>query len=340
MGILQSAVALLEAGESFVLATIVEQQGSTPRDSGTQMIIRSDGRIIGTIGGGSSEAQVMATSSQLIKNRSAQYLTINMTGKDAAESDMICGGIVKILMQTIQPVDLPALRKARAAEENRQKGWLVTLIENQRYALVFIDDEGRCICGSPLPEPLQDLCRDATKSAMHTQHIKDITLHAQPLHPQGQVYIFGAGHVALDTAKICALLGFETTVLDDRTEFLNPQRYPSSHRVLLDDFQHIPDLPVDKDTYIIIMTRGHLADKQCLDWALARDCKAAYIGMIGSLRKRNLMYDQLRQEGIAEDRIARIHSPIGLRIEAQTPAEIAVSIAAELIQQRNGQTGI
>jgi len=122
MQIIQSAIALLEAGEPFALATIVEQQGSTPRGIGTQMIIRPDGRIIGTLGGGSSEAQTIARGPDIIAQDTAYLLTVNMTGDDAAGSDMICGGIIRILIQSIQPRHLPTFQKLRIAETLRQKG--------------------------------------------------------------------------------------------------------------------------------------------------------------------------------------------------------------------------
>jgi xanthine dehydrogenase accessory factor len=335
MQIFSSALALLEAGESFALATIIEQQGSTPRGIGTQMIIRTDGRIIGTLGGGGSEAQTIARAPEIIAGNAAILLTVNMTGEDAAGSDMICGGIVRILLQCVQPSQLPTFRKLQDAENARQKGWLVTLIEGQSHDLVFVDEQGQCHSVPALPENLRAYCLDAAHSSMHTQHMPQISIFARPLRPKGRMYIFGAGHVALDTAKVCGLLGFETTVLDDRQEFLDEHRFPESQRVLVPDFDHIPDLPVDEETYIVIMTRGHLGDRQCLDWALARDDRAAYIGMIGSRHKRAIMDDRLRQQGISDERLARIHSPIGLPIQAQTPAEIAVSIAAELIQLYN-----
>lgn len=335
MQIIQSAIALLEAGEPFAMATIVEQQGSTPRGIGTQMIIRPDGRIIGTLGGGSSEAQTIDRGPEIIAQDTAYLLTVNMTGEDAAGSDMICGGVIRILIQSIQPRHLPTFRKIRIAEELRQKGWLVTLMGNQTHDLVFVDEQKQCHSVPPLSESLQSLCLDATRSSMHSLQTPELSLYARPLSTQGRMYIFGAGHVALDTATVCNLIGFETTVLDDRQEFLDPRRFPESNCILVPDFDHIPDLPVDANTYIIIMTRGHMGDKQCLDWALARDDRAAYIGMIGSLHKRNIMYDRLRQAGVSEERLARLHAPIGLPIRAQTPAEIAVSIAAELIQLYN-----
>lgn len=335
MQIFSSALALLEAGESFALATIIDQQGSTPRGIGTQMIIRMDGRIIGTLGGGGSEAQTIARGPEIIAGNTAMLLTVNMTGEDAAGSDMICGGIVRILLQCVQPSQLSTFRELHDAEDARQKGWLVTLIDRQNHYLVFVDEQDECHSVPALPENLRAFCLDAAQSSMHTQHMPGISIFARPLRPKGRMYIFGAGHVALDTAKVCNLLGFETTVLDDRQEFLDEHRFPESQRVLVADFDHIPDLPVDEETYVVIMTRGHLGDRQCLDWALTRDDRAAYIGMIGSRHKRSIMYDRLRQQGISDERLARIHSPIGLPIQAQTPAEIAVSIAAELVQLYN-----
>jgi xanthine dehydrogenase accessory factor len=148
-------------------------------------------------------------------------------------------------------------------------------------------------------------------------------------------YLFGAGHVAQPTAHLAAMVGFQVWVLDDRKDYVNPERFPEAHRVrLLDSFERaFTDLAITSDSYVIIFTHGHLHDKIVLAQALATD--AGYIGMIASRRKRNTIYDALRAEGVHQTQIDRVHSPIGLAIGAETPEEIAVSIVAEMILQRS-----
>ena len=151
----------------------------------------------------------------------------------------------------------------------------------------------------------------------------------------GTVFIFGAGHVAQPTARLAAMVGFQVWVLDDRKDYVHPERFPEAHRVtVLDSFdQAFTDLEVTEASYVIIFTHGHLHDKIVLAQALGTD--AGYIGMIASRRKRNTIYDALRAEGVSQLQIDRVHSPIGLAIGAETPEEIAVSIVAEMILQRS-----
>ena len=130
---------------------------------------------------------------------------------------------------------------------------------------------------------------------------------------------------------------FRTVVIDDREEYANPQRYPKADRtIVVDDFDDaFDDIETDEDSYIIIVTRGHRGDLKVLRQAIRRPF--AYLGMIGSRRKNQLLYDTLRQEGVTEEQIAQIHAPIGLDIGSETPEEIAISIVAEIISERAGK---
>jgi xanthine dehydrogenase accessory factor len=148
------------------------------------------------------------------------------------------------------------------------------------------------------------------------------------------VFIFGAGHISRQLALLTRLVGFRTVVLDDRPEFANRERFASADEVVvlpsLDGA--MADLPLDENSFIVLVTRGHAHDKNLLGEALAT--RAGYIGMIGSRRKRDAVYQDLEKEGFAPEAFQRVHSPIGLSIAAETPEEIAVSIAAELIAVR------
>jgi xanthine dehydrogenase accessory factor len=129
-------------------------------------------------------------------------------------------------------------------------------------------------------------------------------------------------------------LGFWTVVFDDRAEYANEQRFPGCEIVVLDDFRRLPELAVGDNTYILIITRGHAHDKTVLRWALGKDAK--YLGMIGSRTKRDATYNSLEKEGFSMEKMRDVACPIGLPIGARTPAEIAVSIMAEVIQVRCG----
>ncbi len=156
----------------------------------------------------------------------------------------------------------------------------------------------------------------------------------EPLGISGTLFIFGAGHVSQKLASLAKMVEFYTVVLDDRQEWANRARFETADEIRVPPSMEraFEDLGVDEDSSIVIVTRGHLGDKVVL--ARALETPAAYVGMIGSRRKRDLVYKELEGEGVKPEELARVHSPIGLSIGADTPEEIAVSIVAELIQER------
>jgi len=160
------------------------------------------------------------------------------------------------------------------------------------------------------------------------------TLYIEKIFPRAALVIFGGGHVAVPVARMGKMLGFEVIVNDDRREFANPQRFPQADQVLaMPHAQAFEQLGIGIRHYVVIVTRGHIHDRDCLVQAL--NTPAAYIGVIGSPKKAKEMRQYLRDNGYSEQDLARIFSPIGLDIGANTPAEIAVSIMAEIIQQRS-----
>jgi xanthine dehydrogenase accessory factor len=141
--------------------------------------------------------------------------------------------------------------------------------------------------------------------------------------------------VASQIAPLAARVGFQVVVIDDRAEFADPARFPEAHQVIQAPFEGLMEqLSVDPASYLVIVTRGHSHDKEVLAQAL--DTDARYVGMIGSNRKIGIIFNRLREEGISQERLDRVHSPIGIDIGAETPEEIAVSIVAELIEVRVG----
>ena len=155
----------------------------------------------------------------------------------------------------------------------------------------------------------------------------------EPVLSDPVLYVFGGGHVSKQIVPLASRVGFKTIVIDDRPEFADPLLFPGAWEVRHLGFEGLLDqLAVDDSSYLVIVTRGHIHDKTVLAQALKSS--ARYIGMIGSRRKRNLIYEKLIEEGFTKQDLERVHSPIGLAIGAETPEEIAVSIVGELIQVR------
>ena len=157
----------------------------------------------------------------------------------------------------------------------------------------------------------------------------------EPVVPPATLYIFGAGHVALNLYKVARLTGFDVVVVDDRESYANRERFPEARDIYAEDFDRALQQLAPSDTsYLVIVTRGHHDDMRVLRWAAQQS--ARYIGMIGSRRKIVAIYKELEKEGIAREQLMRVHAPVGLDIGAITPEEIAVAIVAELIAIRRG----
>jgi len=153
------------------------------------------------------------------------------------------------------------------------------------------------------------------------------------LQPKEEVLIFGAGHVAACVSKLAKTVGFKVTIIDDRKEFANQDRFPEADEIIAEDTEKaLTHLNITPSSYIIVLTRGHLKDEEVLGSVIKSG--AAYVGMIGSRKKNATVFQHLEGQGISQDELAKVHAPIGIDIKAQTPEEIAVSIMAEIIQAR------
>lgn len=341
----QHIVDCLKKGDPFALTAIISHKGSTPRTSGSRMIVLPDRTILGTIGGGLIEAQVMDTCLDLIPKKTCRIrsFTLNQELKDGL--DMVCGGNLTVLMETLVPeTEVIAVYQALVEQEQAgKKGVLVSKIVGTsqgeftvQKSLVLPDATvtGSCIIPKPL---LDDICDNRFSGSfpiIHSTGLEEYII--QPLVPADTIFIFGAGHVGFQLAQMAHLTGFSTVVIDDREEFVNTKRFPHARsvRVVMDFAKAFDGLIIDDHSYIVILTRGHLHDQTVLEEALRTH--PAYIGMIGSRTKRDKIYANLQEKGISPDALKPVYSPVGLSIGAQTPAEISVSILAEIIQIRAG----
>jgi len=157
----------------------------------------------------------------------------------------------------------------------------------------------------------------------------------EAMAPPPELLIVGAGHIALPLAQMGKMLDFEVTVLDDRGAFASRERFPEADTILVGPIDsELAKRPIGPSTYLVLVTRGHQHDEAALKTVIASE--AAYIGMIGSRRRVKEVFRHLEAAGVPAALTSRVHAPIGLRIGAQTPSEIAVAIAGELVQVRRG----
>lgn len=221
-----------------------------------------------------------------------------------------------------------------------------------RLVIARDPDGGETARGSlgtaPLDAAGTDLLREAigtlrTRDGLRELTAGDVTveLYLEVRRPVQELIVVGAGHIAQPMAHIGALLGFRVTVLDDRPDFATRERFPDADRLVQADFSDpFAAVRLHDRTHILLVTRGHKYDYDCLVRALRTDPPPAYIGMIGSRRRVRATYEKLVEEGFGRDLIDRIHAPVGLDVGAETPEEIAIAVAAELIMLRRGGTGV
>ena len=254
--IYEEIVALRSKGIPAALATIIARKGATPRKDSTKMLIYADGRQLGTIGGGSIEAEVSREALQILETGKPKLLTLDLSAVDPEESALVCGGSMEV--------------------------------------------------------------------------------YVEPVLPDPTLFIFGAGHVSKAIAEVARMIGFKVAVIDDRPKYANPERFPHADAFYVDSWEaSLQKIDVSEMSYLFIATRSHQLDLDCLRFAVQSPAK--YIGMLGSNKKNKALLELLEKEGIDPSKFDRVSVPVGLDIGSETPEEIAVSIAAELIAVRKKQ---
>ena len=292
--VLEYLLADLDAGRPVALCSIVRTRGSTPQAAGATMLVRADGKTLGTLGGGCVEAEVRKRAFEMLQRRESGLLDFVLDHDYGWDDGLICGGRMFVGVMPMAPGDdLAPYREALDIARQRRPASIPIQLEN----------EGR-----------RELYR--------------IHLEIPPT-----LLIAGAGHVGLALAKIAVDLDFHVVIIDDRTEYASRNRFdPRVELIAADIPKTLREYPLDPGCYVVIVTRGHQHDEQALDAVVQRE--ASYIGLIGSKRKSRLIFDDLRARGVSDAQLARVHTPVGLPIEAVTVPEIAISIAAELVQVR------
>ena len=338
--IFSEAASLCSAGIPFVWASIIKQDGSTPRSAGSKMIILED-RIISTIGGGGMEGQVIDTARrEVLPADRPQILVYHMSGDANATLGLACGGDCEVLLAPIHAEDEAVFSAAASAEQNGTPSWLFYILDErsdsdkpfQLCANIGCEQLVGKFTGNP--KFARDILLNPIRVAIHGDSVDGIRYLVDDVGSAPQMYLFGAGHVSCEVAKLAVGTGFHVTVLDDRADYANAARFPDCDCLVIPDFEQIPPLPLDNNSYVVIMTRGHSHDREVLEWAIGKSHR--YLGMIGSRTKRDGLYRQLNEKGIPMETLQAVKCPIGLSIYAETPAEIAVSVMAEIILERRG----
>ena len=348
--VLPRIAAALEAGEPVALATVVRRRGSLPMSNTAKMLIRADGTVVGTVGGGCLEAEVYAIAQTLLREGGVSVENFDLTEIEDGLQGHVCGGSVTILTRPLLPSESTRgiIRQAQQAlEDGEAAAFLSRVPVETESAALQVDQnlalragvraDGSVAADASLPPSLtgiaQGLAIDGrTKLVPDESSSSGSAYFVEPLQPPPTVLIFGAGHCGRAIGELAARAGFRAQMLEDRPTFLEERRMPWASGLHHVDFTALPH--VEPTAYVVIVTRGHEHDLTILRQVVRSP--SSYLGMIGSERKRHLFEKTLRGEGVAEADIKRLRSPMGLAIGADTPEEIAVAVVAEMIAARRG----
>lgn len=339
----------LEKGAPFALATLVKTKGSTPQVPGASAIIGEKGLLHGTLGGGVMEGEIISRAMHSIPSQICFFADYNLDSASAADSDPICGGYATVLVDPEPQASLDVFKMLDESLRSNQPGVLITYVEENRGQIVSVKrtwvshaealsyaSEER----APVDEEFLIKALNTRKSLFKESLHKDQKVFYQPVFPDPQLIIVGAGHIGKALSHLGKLLDFQVIVIDDRPEHANKDNIPEADLILSNDIEaDINKIHITGNSYIVIVTHGHRKDGIALKKVIHSG--AAYIGMIGSRRKTRLMKEEfLANDWATREELEAIYAPIGIDIRSKTVQEIAISIAGQLVKVRQEESAL
>lgn len=306
----------LVQAQPVMLLYVLDSWGSSPGRQGFRMAVTATGAMAGSIGGGIMEHKFVELAKEKLLDNSFTSLARKQYHDKRAvkdQSGMICSGHQTIWLYRVQAADLPAINQ------------LIACLQQRRQGLLTLSPAG-IVCSNSLPTFPEAQLSWESELAWQYQ---------EPIGYPNRLYIVGGGHCALALSQLMGQMDFYISLFDDRPNLLTLQQNDAAHqKTLVNSYADLAAfIPQSNTHYVVIMTFGYRTDDQAIRALINHD--VGYIGVLGSQTKINTLFSAYRAEGIPEARLSRFHAPIGLPIFSQTPLEIAVSIAAEIIRQKN-----
>ncbi|MBF8276738.1 MAG: xdhC [Candidatus Brocadiaceae bacterium] len=349
--IIEEALRLAERGEPFVIATVVRTTGSTPQKAGAKLLVRQDGSCVGTLGGGCIEGEIWSKAKIILRDHGAPvFLRYDLNEAFAARDGLVCGGTMFFFMDVIfdTRVFLPFMREIALAIHGGKPVALATVVnvlhEKSGLGAKLLVREDDSLQGTLDDRELEQEAHALGKTVIthgsskcfKTKDGTEVFVEGYTTPPT--LVLMGGGHVSKAVSLLAASVGFRIYVIDDRPAFANAERFPEAIGIVVSDYSTgLESVPVNRNTAIVIATRGHRYDDSALAAAVRTD--AGYVGLLGSERKTLEIYKSLLKEKVPHERIREVRAPIGLNIGAVTPEELAVSIVSEIIMVRRGGNG-
>jgi xanthine dehydrogenase accessory factor len=304
-------------GRRAVLATVVERRGSAPRDPGASLALNDHGEIAGSVTGGCVEPAVIREAQDVLAGGAGRLLEYGIADGDAFAVGLACGGTVGILVTELDLGLVPAL--AAAVEADRPVALTMAASGEGLGAQTLVDEPAGAIAA----------LLDAGESALADLGGETVFVHA--LTPRPRMYVFGAIDHAAALTRVGRLLGYRVTVCDARGAFVTPERFPDADELVVEwPDRFLRAAPIDARTAICVLTHDEKFDVPVL--LAAVETPAVYIGAMGSRKTTEDREARLREAGLDDAALGRIHAPIGLAVGARSPEEVAVAIGAELVE--------
>ncbi len=343
--VLEKMVECAEKRRNIALASLVWSSGSIPMSDRAKMLVLDDGQLVGTIGGGCLEAEVYSAGTQVLQDGQPRDLRYTMTEKQAGESGLNCGGTVRIYTQLVAPETIDSfyaqvVRGLQARSGSVLFTELIAREKEHRHILFAADGEQWGTLGSPIldqwaADHVDEVVARGRGKLLRGPGEDEGEYFVEPYLPPPVLFIFGGGHVGGQVCRLAKNVGFHVVLIDDRPAFASAELHPDADECFAGDIEEIfPQLPIDEQSYILALTRGHEYDELVVEKAIATE--ARYVGMLGSERKKLVLWKRIAGRGGSREKLAEVYAPVGANIGADTPEEIAVSVLAELIQVRRG----
>jgi xanthine dehydrogenase accessory factor len=339
--ILREASSWINAGEPVVLATVVHTWGSSPRETGAQMVFTPSGKVAGSVSGGCVEGAVIESGLQTLRSHQAQLLHFGVANETAFEVGLACGGDIDIFVRPLDPV---FFNKIKSEMDAQHPSAIITILEGpaqlaeQEYIITEIGVISGDLEGS-FAQPVLDAGRQALLEGqsrivtLQDEAGEQVRLFINTILPSPTLVMVGGVHIAVSLAAIAKTLGFQTIVIDPRRTFSSEERFPGVDRLIQSWPQEaFEEITLTRSTCVTMLTHDPKIDDPAIKIAL--DSPVFYIGALGSRRTHQTRRERLLEDGLTEAQLDRIRAPIGLDIGAKTPEEIALSIMAEIVAAR------
>jgi len=340
--ILQPMQEWFESGKEVALATVVEIYGSAPRGLGAKMAVNQDSLMAGSVSGGCVEGAVVAEALKVLRSGTPKLLHYGVTQDQAISVGLACGGTIEVWVEKLSRDNFEQMQKDLQAD---QMAVVVSVLTgDQRGERIYVYPDGRIVgllsdfkVGQEVKGMLTEVFqqqKSVRKQLLIENEIVEVFFDV--LAPSPKLVVVGAVHIAIPLVHYARILGFHTTVIDPRKAFGNTERFPHVDRLVREwPEEFLQSFPWDQGTYLVVVSHDDKLDVPAL--AIGCQNEARYIGALGSKKTFAKHVRELKEAGITDEQITRIHSPIGVDIAARGPEEIALAIITEMVAVRNGK---